>query len=93
MKVMFSKLESSIPLKYTKIFLKKKLSFCRKIAIVKPCISVFILQTRYRLPNCNFQSLDMLNITPNLLNIYRKSATKRVKNATKGLIYSTRKMV
>lgn len=29
-----------------KIFPKKKLSFRRKIAIVKPCISVYILQTR-----------------------------------------------
>ena len=81
------------PPKYTKIFPKKKLSFRRKIAIVKPCISVYILQTRYRLPYCNFQSIDMLNITPNLLNIYQKSATKRVKNATKGVIYSTQKMV
>lgn len=34
------------PTKYTKIFPKKKLSFRRKIAIVKPCISVYILQTR-----------------------------------------------
>ena len=93
MKVMFSKTRIFNTPQNTKNFSEKKLSFCRKIAIVKPCISVFILQTRKQASKHHFQSLDMLNITPNLLNIYRKSATKRVKNATKGLIYSTRKMV